>query len=298
MTAAAIPAEAFEHGDYRRYRRGCRCKKCKDGNNRKTIQNRYLRQTGRGIMRAPDVAADHILRLRNAGLDDQAIRDQADICPDVMYRILRREGTIHARTETRILAVPVPPSDGPSGSRAYIPARGTIRRLHALVAGGWYFAELARRLGKDREGLKQIVARGEDGLVAQFVAEQVAALYSQLHADTPEAHGISGYYVERARALARQRGWPAPAYWDDEDFENPDFDPASALREPTFLERAKLRREEIEHLAWCGHEPEQILARLNGEVSISTVRQIVQDWRTGQKRDRRKSESAVADLAA
>lgn len=293
----AVPAEAFEHGDYRRYRRGCRCKKCKAGNNRKTIQNRYLRQTGRGLMRTPDRAADHILLLRAAGLDDQTIRDRTRTCPDVMYRILRREGTIHIRTEQRILAVPVPPSNGPSGSRAYIPARGTIRRLRALVAGGWYFAELARRLGKDREGLKQIIARGEDGLVAQFVAEQVTALYRQLHTQTPEDHGVSGYYVERARTIAREQGWPPPAYWDDEDFDNPDFDPASIFREPTFLERAELRRAEIEHLAWCGHEPEQIRARLNNEVSISTVRQIVQDWRTGQKRDRKKA-AAGTELAA
>ena len=32
----------------------------------------------------------------------------------------------------------------------------------------------------------------------------------------------------------------------------------------------------------------QILARLDGEVSISTVRQIVAEWRTGEKRNRAK----------
>jgi transposase len=52
-------------------------------------------------------------------------------------------------------------------------------------------------------------------------------------------------------------------------------------------ERAALRREEIIHFAWHGDTPEQILARLNGEVSIATVRQIVQEWRTGVKRDRK-----------
>lgn len=283
----AVPAEAFEHGDYRRYRRGCRCKKCKAGNNRKTIQNRYLRQTGRGIMRTTDKAADHLLRLRAAGLDDQAIRDQADICPDVMYRILRREGTIHARTETRITRVPVPENPGPSGSRAYISACGTVRRLRALVAAGWYPAELARRLDKDREGLQQIINRGESGLVTCFIAERVVELYRELHDQEPQGRGAASYYVERARKTAAERGWAPPGYWDEDDLDNPDFTPATLI-DLGVREKAALRREEIIHFAWHGDTPEQILNRLDSEVSISTVRQIVQDWRTGQKRDRKK----------
>ena len=229
MTATArkpIPAEAFAHGDARRYRRGCRCTKCRAGANRSNIKNRYLRQTGRGTMRTPDRAVDHLLLLRAAGLDDKTIRQQTGICPDVMYRILRREGVIHARTETRIASVPIPTTAGPSSNRAYIPGHGTIRRLRALVAAGWFQAELARRLGKDKENLKQIIDRRESGQVTQYVADEVSDLYTALHDQKPEDHGLNRHYTERARTTAATRGWAPPAYWDPEDFDDPDFKPA------------------------------------------------------------------------
>lgn len=223
----AVPAESLEHGDPRRYRRGCRCTKCKAGANRRNIKNRYLRETGRGTMRPADRAADHLLRLRAAGLNDKAIQKQAGICPDVMYRILRREGVIHVRTEARITSVPVPTQCGPSASRAYISSLGTVRRLRALVAAGWYQAELARRLGKQKENLKQIIDRSEHGQVAQYVADEVRALYVELHQQTPEAHGINTRFADRARKSAAARGWAPPAYWDEDDFDNPDFKPAT-----------------------------------------------------------------------
>jgi AraC-like DNA-binding protein len=213
----SLPAEELEHGDPRRYRRGCHCAKCRAGANRRNIKNRYLRQTGRPTMRTADKAADHLLRLRAAGLDDKTIRKLTGICPDVLYRILRREGTIHARTETRILRVPVPAANGRSTNRAYIPGHGTIRRLRALIAAGWYMAELARRLGKQKENLKQILDRGENSQVTHYLAEEVRALYSELHDQKPEQHGVTPRFAERARKHAAARGWATPAYWDPED---------------------------------------------------------------------------------
>lgn len=223
----SLPAEELEHGDPRRYRRGCHCAKCRAGANRRNIKNRYLRQTGRPTMRTADKAADHLLRLRAAGLDDKTIRKLTGICPDVLYRILRREGTIHARTETRILRVPVPAANGRSTNRAYIPGHGTIRRLRALIAAGWYMAELARRLGKQKENLKQILDRGENSQVTHYLAEEVRTLYSELHDQKPEQHGVTPRFAERARKHAAARGWATPAYWDPEDFDDPDFKPAT-----------------------------------------------------------------------
>lgn len=272
MTTAAQPAEAFEHGDPRRYRRGCRCTKCKAGANRSNIKNRYLRQTGRATMRPADRAADHLLRLRSAGLKDQAIRERTGICPDVMYRILRREGVIHTRTETRILRVPVPVAEGPSGSRAYIPGHGTVRRLRALVAAGWYQAELARRLGKQKENLKQIIDRGEDGQVAQYVAEQVRALYTELHDQRAEDHGIPARFADRARKLAADRGWAPPGYWDDDDLDNPDFKPATEAT-PRYIVLAENGLE----LEAQGHTRAQAAIRLG--VSKDALQQAISRYR-------------------
>ncbi|MET9550586.1 hypothetical protein ABZY36_35575 [Streptomyces sp. NPDC006627] len=290
-TTTATPADAFEHGDPKRYRRGCRCQKCRAGANADNIRRRYLRQTGRGTKRTPDRAADHILRLRNAGLNDKTIQQSAGICPDVMYRILRREGTIHVRTETRITSVPVPATGGPSGSRAYIPGCGTVRRLRALVAAGWYAAELARRLGKQKENLKQIIHRGEDGQVTQRVADDVRALYAQLHNQKPEDHGVPRRYAERARQMAAARGWAGPGYWDDEEFDDPDFQPAIDDLAVKRNDRAAVRRAEVEHLEQFGLSEHEIADRLG--MAYSTVRNIVLEIRSGQKRVRPR-ERAVA----
>lgn len=94
---------------------------------------------------------------------------------------------------------------------------------------------------------------------------------------------------EPARIAATAKGWLGAEAWDADTIDDPDTTPDLGDRVLNFHERATLRREEIIHLAWCGHEPEQILDRLNGEVSISTVRAIVHEWRTGQKRDRKQA---------
>lgn len=285
MTTAAKAAEDFEHGDHRRYRRGCRCTKCKAGANRRNIKNRYLRQTGRATLRPTDRAADHLLLLRAAGLNDKEIQKRTRSCPDVMYRILRREGVIHAHTETRILSVPVPAPSGTSSNRAYIPGHGTVRRLRALVAAGWYQAELARRLGKQKENLKQIIDRGETGQVAQYVADEVRALYTELSAQKPEAHGVARIYAERARKMAVTRGWAPPEYWDDDDLDNPDFVPATDDGRLSQKQLGSLRRAEIEHLVSFNLSHADIAARLG--MNEGYVRDIAREITTGIRRDRK-----------
>lgn len=285
MTQPAIPAEDLEHGDPRRYRRGCKCTKCKAGANAQNIRNRYLRQTGRGIRRGPDRAAGHVLLLRAAGLDDKTIRKQARVCPDVLYRIMRREGTVHVATEKRILAVPVPrQKNGPTKSRAYISSLGTLRRLRTLVAAGWHSAELARRLGKDRENIHQLIRGRDGGKVAMFLADQIATLYGELRDLKPEDHGIPRYYADRARKMAADRGWAPPPYWDEDDFDNPDFTPAVSDDGLSKNQLGELRRAEIEHLITFNLSHADIAARLG--MAEGYVRDIAREITTGARRIR------------
>ncbi|MFJ7963185.1 hypothetical protein [Streptomyces sp. NPDC096324] len=285
MTTAAIPAEALEHGDPRRYRRGCKCAKCKAGANAQNIRNRYLRQTGRGIQRRPERAANHVLLLRAAGLDDKTIRKQSGVCPDVLYRIMRREGTVHVATEKRILSVPIPRGKtGPTESRAYIPGLGTQRRLRALVAAGWYSAELARRLGKDRENINQLIKGRSGGRVAMFQADQIRDLYAELCDQKPEEHGLPSYYAERARKMAADRGWAPPPYWDEDDFDNPDFTPALRDDQLGMHQLGALRRAEIAHLITFNLSHADIAARLG--MAEGYVRDIAREINTGQRRIR------------
>jgi hypothetical protein len=116
------------------------------------------------------------------------------------------------------------------------------------------------------------------------VLSATASAMKTLYADWSITPGPSELSEQRAARF----GWRDPQWWEDlGDLDDPGFDPSTADRVLNFHERAQLRREEIIHFAWHGDTPEQILARLNGEVSISTVRQIVQEWRTGQRRQRR-----------
>jgi len=286
VTRPAIPAEAFEHGDPRRYRRGCRCRLCTDGVTAEVLQGRYLRATGRGRSTTPERAARHIARLRNVGMPDMEIMADALVGQDVFYRIVRLAGTIHRSTEIRVLAVK-PRDTELRGSGIHIPGLGTVRRLRALAADGWTAAELGRRSGKAKQFIVYLQNQPEGITVRRWVATYVNDLYTDLSPLKPEDNGVAAHFAQRTRDRAAAKGWMGTAWWDDESLDDPDFDPAATLAEPSFLDRAALRREEIIHLAWHGETPDQIVARLNGEMSISTVRQIVQDWRTGQKRDRR-----------
>ena len=275
MTRKTIPAESFEHGDPRRYRRGCRCDLCKKGVTAANRRQSYLRATGRGIQRSPSRAADHILQLRAAGMGDAAIRAQARICGDVLYRVLRRAGAIHANTEQRILAVPVPARrlNDVSQSHAYVPAIGTLRRLRALIAAGWYPAELARRLQRDKQYVVYLASGRGGDKVAQFFAEEIDRLYRSLSLLIPEEHGVGSYYARRARESAARNEWLGPGYWDDDEIDDPDFQPATA---PT-LRYVQLAEDGLELEQSQGYTRQQAAARLG--VSKDALQQAISRYR-------------------
>lgn len=288
MTTAAIPAEAFDHGDHRRYRRGCRCRQCRKAATARALHLRYLQQTGRGIRRSPDRAADRVQLLRERGLDDRTIKMLSKSHADVLYRIVRRQGTITAAVENRFLAIPVPPpSSTPTKARVYVAGLGTQRRLQALVAAGWHIAELARRLGKDRTNLGPMVHGAARRAVTMCVADEVRYLYAEIHRLKPEDHGVSATYAARARQYAAAMDWPGPGYWDDEDFDNPDFVPAVA-------DKSGLKKVDVEHLLWCGVSNDEVKARTGA--SIAYVREVAAELRTGKPRDRSRQITSSTDM--
>jgi hypothetical protein len=264
MGRPAIPPEAFEHGDPRRYWRGCRCRGCKRGVTAQVNKRAYLRATGRPVLRDPQRAARHADRLRAAGLDDPAIRAAAGLTHDQLRRITRRIGRIHAATELRLLAVPVPDSDAAAPtSRVYVPAHGTVRRLRALVAAGWHATELARRLGVHASYLGHLL-RGRGGPhVAWRTDAAVRALYGRLAGLRPEENGVTPGRATRTRATAAAQGWPDPLWWEDfGDIDDPDAPETEQGRQLTRRQLAAVRREEIRHLAAFGTPKDEIAARL------------------------------------
>ncbi|GAA1065274.1 hypothetical protein [Streptomyces asiaticus] len=224
----AIPAEAFDHGDPRRYRRGCRCTPCTKATTAENRRRHYLRETGRGTRTSPHRAANHITRLRNAGMSDREIQAAANIVPDLFYRIMRGASDIHRNTEARILAVqPTPQAENRCGAQT--PALGTIRRLRALAADGWPAAELGRRLGKHKQFIVflQNTDTNTEPRTRLWVAAYVRNLCTELAGLTPEDNGVPAHFAHATRKRAAAKDWVPTSYWDEDDYDNPHFVPAT-----------------------------------------------------------------------
>lgn len=281
MTTRPLPA----HGTYARAngspgrRAGCNCQPCIKERRRVGKRNHVNRQLGRpGTVNATP-ARTHLQRLHEyMGWKTLAKRTTLDY--RTLVQIYRGErATIRRTTASKILAVPVA-NNRDAGK--YLDATGSIRRVRALQAIGHTTQAIADACQTGRAKIELIV-NGKQPTVREMLAVKIRRAYEQL-ANQP---GTS----VRSRNRARQESWPPPAAWDDDRIDDPTAKPelGDILN---FFERAELRREEIIHFAWHGDTPEQILDRLGGEVSISTVRQIVQDWRTGEKRDRKQPAAA------
>ena len=92
---------------------------------------------------------------------------------------------------------------------------GTRRRLQALVAIGYPFAELASRLGRTTGNLGRCLVSES---VNAYTALDVAELYERLSLVVPRfATDHEREASERARAQAQERGWLPPLAWDDID---------------------------------------------------------------------------------
>lgn len=167
---------------------------------------------------------------------------------------------------------------------AVIDATGTRRRVQAMAAIGFPSNAIQQRV--DHITLKAVERLRINERVTARTARAIRDLYSEVSGKTAEDYGVTPWIAARTRTYAVKNQYAGPMAWDDDTIDDPQAKPDFGA-ELNFHERAALRREEIIHFAWHGDTPEQILARLDGEVSISTVRQIVAEWRTGAKRDRK-----------
>lgn len=259
------------------YLRGCRLPGCTEANKRYCKQYRVTRYTNgrRRVDAAPYVAITR--RYADAGWSQSEMANLAGCSETVFHDLLHGARRVSASSAARIDAVPATPPH--PGSAAYIDATGAIRRSRALHRIGYEVQDMAAALDLHPDHVSRIL-RARVSHVLSSTDTNLKAIYVAWQ-------GQPGASVESQRR-AERLGWRDPQWWEDYGrIDDPDFDPAAVADEAGFRERAAIRREEIIHLAWHGETPEQILARLDEEMSISTVRQIVQEWRTGQKRDRK-----------
>ncbi|MFG2352637.1 hypothetical protein [Streptomyces sp. NPDC048521] len=286
-----IPADAFDHGDARRYRRGCTCRPCTDAATAEARRWKYLRSTGRGGIVTASKVIRHIWKLRAAGMTDLEIRAQAKLSPAHLYQIIRLGGTVRHTTATRILTIQPPKIDGPSRNGAHVPSLGTLRRLQTLNAEGWPCKELDRRLNTGT-GYTAYLLRNKADTVRFSTADTVRHLYADLDGLAPEEHGVSPVNARLTRARAAANHWARAAYWDDDDFDDPNFTPAVSDEQLGRDQLGALRRAEIAHLITFNLPHADIAARLG--MAESYVRDIAREITTGNRRNRTPESAAAA----
>lgn len=156
-----------------------------------------------------------------------------------------------------------------AGEPATVPKLGTRRRVHALMAIGWTYNQIAAEAGVSHATLRDLT-RGSRAYRA--VATAIADTYSRL-SDTPAPSGRNASYVIN---LARRNGWPPPSAWfdiDDPD-EQPDFgddgrmSPAEKLAEFEWLTSLGVAEPEaLRRVEWSRDAMEKHLERTKKEAA-------------------------------
>ena len=156
-----------------------------------------------------------------------------------------------------------------AGEPATVPKLGTRRRVHALMAIGWTYTQIAAEAGVSYATLRDLY-RGHR--VYWSVAKAIADTYDRL-SDTPAAPSRNATYVIN---LARRNGWPPPSAWfdiDDPD-EQPDFgndkrmSPEEKLAEFEWLTSLGVSEHEaFRQISWSHDAMERYLERQKEEAA-------------------------------
>jgi hypothetical protein len=207
----------------------CRCTPCVDAHNareRNRVKQKAYGRFDTGLVDA-DPVREHILKLGEFGIGYKRVAQLAGVGVTGVRSLIwgrqdpgDRYGEIPKRVARekaeKILAVPATIEN--LGARQSVPARGTHRRVQALVARGWSQSKIAVRLGMDRGNFGLMMRREFVGAgTHRRMAEIYEELWDQL---PPHAEWREKIAYTRALEHARQRRWLPPLAWDDIDLDD------------------------------------------------------------------------------
>lgn len=226
------PRTAHAHGQYATYiRHRCRCDDCRTARRNQERWRRRAKAYGRydHLVDAEPVRA-HIRSLMAAGMGPKTIASAggwrgsgtiaaivygkwADQPDHPEHRPPRKQVT--RQVAERILAIQ--PALRPG---ARVEARGTTRRLQALVARGYSLLRISTELGIEHLAVWRLT-HGYADRCLESTRVAVADLFDRW-ADTPppSATGNQGGSVLRAQRFAARHGWVVAASWDDIDLDD------------------------------------------------------------------------------
>jgi hypothetical protein len=165
----------------------------------------------------------------------------------------------HVKRETAEAVLAVKPDVKNLAGGARIPARGTHRRVQALVTLGWSQSKLAERLGMERSNFGTMMQRDH---VTASLHRAAEALFEELWDQEPphaDWHDKAAY--TRARRYARERRWLPPLAWDDID--NDVEPPVAEAEEGAVDEVVIVLAMGGEHIRLSPLERREVVRRLN-----------------------------------
>ncbi len=239
---------------YRRH--ACHCPECdRDFKRRKKLSRN-------GLVRMVDAepVRQHVQTLQARGYTTSGIATAAGVGNQLIEYLLTTARKVHSRTAAAILAV-----NHPAG---LVDATGTRRRLQALAAIGWTFAQMADHLGYNDATTVHHWTRSTR--VTQSTAAAAAELYDAAW-DKPQPPSLA---ADRSRRTAARKGWPPPLAWDDDEIDDPNA-------RPHLGEGHNVWGSPLENVEWLAEAGEKLpgIARQLGktEDSIKTLL-----WRHGR----------------
>jgi hypothetical protein len=169
---------------------------------------------------------EHVLKLRAAGGSYQAIAQVGGTGAMTVHGIANsRRPTVHADIARRLLAVT---------EAAIRPARpqagGVMWRLRSLMAMGHSCSRMATAIGVPPATLRRIV-RGDATIVSPQLRQAVTTLFDEWWDKTPPQR-TRQEKLAAASALRRAaaRDWPCPAGLDEDDLDQPGYQPQCGWR--------------------------------------------------------------------
>lgn len=120
-----------------------------------------------------------------------------------------------------------------------VPALGTRRRIQALAALGWSFAQIGNLVGTDRTRIRGLLTQAR---VTPDLEARIVHAYDQLSMRIPTGHDGS---ITRIRNWATAQGWAPPLAWEDVDIDDPKVRPCRHLRKgqaPGGIDHARIER--------------------------------------------------------
>ena len=169
---------------------------------------------------------EHVLKLRAAGGTYESIGRAAGIGAMTVHCIANaRRPTVQAEVASKLLAV-----SADDIRRTQTSPGATMWRLRALVAMGHSCTRMAAATGIPAATLQRIV-RGQALTISPALRHTVIALFDAWWDKTPPQRTRREQLAARnARSRAARNDWPCPAGLDEDQLDQPGYQPQSGWR--------------------------------------------------------------------